>query len=142
LEVTVTEYKHEGFSPVASSTFEIPDCSLAPHDMAITENCIIMKINALKMSPLPFLMNLKGAAASLSMDGRSPVKAWVFPRPSAKNQFDAFCVEVPACFSIHFSHGYEDEETGNIVTYFSGWPPSDSTDFLGAWGGEFTILCS
>jgi len=135
LEVTFTEWSSKDFSPVASKTFEIPDCSLAPHDMALTENCIVLKINALKMDPLPFMINLKGPAASLSMNGRSPVKVWVFPRPTAKSQFEPFFVEAPACFSIHFSHGYQDEETGNIITFFSGWPPSDSTDFLGAWGG-------
>jgi len=136
LEVTFTEWSNDGFEPVASSTFEIPNCSLAPHDMAMTENCIVMKINALSMDQLPFLINLKGPAASLSMDGRSPVKAWIFPRPTSKRApFEPFSVDVPACFSIHFSHCYEDEETGNIVTFFSGWPPSDSKDFLGAWGG-------
>lgn len=136
LEVTFTEWSNKDFSKVKSSTFQIPNCSLAPHDMAITENHIVMKINALTMNELPFLMNLKGAAAALSMDGRSPVRAFIFPRPTAKTQFEPFSVDVPACFSIHFSHGYEDEETGNIVTFFSGWPPSDSKDFLGAWGGH------
>ena len=126
LEVTFTEWSNKGFSKVKSNTFQIPDCSLAPHDMAITENYIIMKINALTMNQLPFFMNLKGPAASLAMDGRAPVRAYIFPRPTAKTQFEPFSVEVPACFSIHFSHGYEDEETGNLVTFFSGWPPSDS----------------
>lgn len=135
LEVTFTEWAPEDFSPVESSTFEIPDCSLAPHDMAITESSIVMIVNSLTMNEIPFLVNLKGPAASLSMDGRAPVRAFVFPRPTAQNQFEPFSVEVPPSFSIHFSHGYEDEETGNIVTFFSGWPPSDSKDFLGAWGG-------
>lgn len=68
------------------------------------------------------------------------MKAFVFPRPTLseekKKEFEPFVVEdIPACFSIHFSHGYEDETTGNIVSYFSGWPPSDSDSFLGAWGG-------
>jgi len=135
LEVTFTEWSNEGFEPVASKTVEIPGCELAPHDMAMTDNCIVLQINALSMDPLPFLANLKGPAACLSMDGRAPVNAWIFPRPTSKNQFEPFSVDVPACFSIHFSHGYEDEITGNIVTFFSGWPPSDSKDFLGAWGG-------
>jgi all-trans-8'-apo-beta-carotenal 15,15'-oxygenase len=135
LEVTFTEWSAEGFKPVASKTFEIPSCELAPHDMALTENCVLFLINAMEMSQVPFLLGLKGAAASLSMDGRAPVKAWIFPRPTSKHQFEPFSVEVPACFSIHFSHGYEDAETGNMVTFFSGWPPSDSKDFLGAWGG-------
>jgi carotenoid cleavage dioxygenase-like enzyme len=135
LEVTFTEWSQCDFSPVASKTFEVPNCSLAPHDMALTENCIVLKINALEMNQIQFLLNLKGPAGSLSMDGRKDVKAWIFPRPTARDQFEPFYVEVPACFSIHFSHGYEDESTGNIVTFFSGWPPSDSADFLGAWGG-------
>ncbi|KAL3935043.1 MAG: hypothetical protein SGBAC_009355 [Bacillariaceae sp.] len=135
LEVTFTEWAEENFDPLTSSTFEIPNCSLAPHDMAMTENSIIFMINALEMNQLPFLLNLKGPAGSLDMDGRKNVKAWIFPRPSSQNQFEPFVVDVPACFSIHFSHGYEDEKTGNLVTFFSGWPPSDSKDFLGAWGG-------
>lgn len=137
LEVTFTEWSNDGFAPIASETFELPDCELAPHDMAMTDNCIVMKVNALSMDPLPFLANLKGPAACLSMDGRSPVKAWILPRPTSpkEKKFEPFVVDVPACFSIHFSHAYEDEETGNIVTFFSGWPPSDSNDFLGAWGG-------
>lgn len=95
----------------------------------------MLKVNALKMNELPFLVGAKGPAAALEMDGRSNVAVHVFPRPSSKKQFEPFVVEVPACFSIHFSHAYEDEETGNIVAMFSGWPPSDSKDFLGAWGG-------
>jgi carotenoid cleavage dioxygenase-like enzyme len=88
------------------------------------------------MNQAPFIMGIKGPAASLSMDGRASVTAWVFPRPTANIQFEPFPVEVPPCFSIHFSHAYEDELTGNIVSFFSGWPENDSKDFLGAWGGH------
>ena len=136
LEVTFTEWSSEDFKPVASNTFEIRNCQLAPHDQCLTENSIVLLINAMTMNQAPFMLGLKGPAASLAMDGRAPVQAWVFPRPSSANQFEPFFVEVPPCFSIHFSHGYEDPETGNIVTFFSGWPPSDSKDFLGAWGGH------
>ena len=135
LEATFTEWDPVDFTPVATSTFELPDCELAPHDMALTENCIMLKVNSLKMNQLDFLSGLKGPAASLKMDGRESVRVHVFPRPTAKVQFDPYIVDVPACFSIHFSHAYEDAESGNIVAMFSGWPPSDSKDFLGAWGG-------
>ena len=135
LEATFTEWDPKDFSPIASTTYELPGCELAPHDMALTENCIMLKVNSLKMNQLDFLTGMKGPAASLKMDGRSSVQVHVFPRPTAENQFEPFVVDVPACFSIHFSHAYEDEETGNLVAMFSGWPPSDSKDFLGAWGG-------
>jgi all-trans-8'-apo-beta-carotenal 15,15'-oxygenase len=135
MQITITEWSPKGFTPVATKTFVIPGCELAPHDMALTENYVVLKVNALKMNQTPFLLGLKGPAASLEMDGRAPVTAWIFPRPTCKDQFEPFAVEVPACFSIHFSHAYEDEDTGNIVAFFSGWPPSDSKDFLGAWGG-------
>eukprot|EP00978_Attheya_sp_CCMP212_P032268 scaffold125254_cov49-Attheya_sp.AAC.1 len=128
---------------VASKTFEVKNCDLAPHDMAITENCVMLKVNALTMNQGAFISGLKGPAASLAMDGRAPVYAHIFPRPTAAKQFEPFQVELPACFSIHFSHAYEDEVTGNIVSFFSGWPPSDSKDFLGAWGGfapDFTQI--
>jgi all-trans-8'-apo-beta-carotenal 15,15'-oxygenase len=133
--VTMTEWSPEGFTPVASKSYNLPGCELAPHDMALTENYVILKVNALKMNQVPFILGVKGPAASLQMDGRAPVTAWVFPRPTAKTQFEPFPVQVPPCFSIHFSHAYEDESTGNIVSFFSGWPESDSKDFLGAWGG-------
>lgn len=135
LQVTFTEWSAKDFSQVASKTFDIPNCELAPHDMALTENCIMLKVNALKMNQLNFLSGLKGPAASLEMDGRSNVVVHVFPRPTAKKQFEPYAVEIPPCFSIHFSHAYEDEGSGNLVCMFSGWPPSDSKDFLGAWGG-------
>ena len=135
LEVTFTEWSNEGFSMVATSTFKIDNCELAPHDMALTENCILLKVNSLKMDQASFLSGLSGPAASLKMDGRANVFVHVFPRPTSKHQFEPYQVEVPPCFSIHFSHAYEDEDTGNIVSFFSGWPPSDSKDFLGAWGG-------
>jgi carotenoid cleavage dioxygenase-like enzyme len=128
---------------VASKTFVVKNCDLAPHDMAITENCVMLKVNALTMNQGAFISGLKGPAASLAMDGRAPVYAHIFPRPTAAKQFEPFQVELPACFSIHFSHAYEDEVTGNIVSFFSGWPPSDSKDFLGAWGGfapDFTQI--
>lgn len=135
MELTFREWSPENFELLASSTFELEGCVLAPHDMALTENCVLVKVNALTLNRAKFLSGLKGAAESLEMDGRANVTAWVFPRPTSKKQFEPYCVEVPPCFSIHFSHAYEDEETGNIVTIFSGWPPSDATDFLGAWGG-------
>ncbi len=135
LEVTITEWSEVDFSQVASSTFELKNCELAPHDMALTKNAVMLKVNSLKMNTLNFMSGIKGPAASLEMDGRSNVFVHVFPRPTAKNQFEPYFVEVPPCFSIHFSHGYEDEETGNLVAMFSGWPPSDEKEFLGAWGG-------
>jgi len=135
LELTFTEWSPKDFSPVATASFEMPDCTVAPHDMALTENCIVMLTNAVAMNQAPFLLGVQGPAASMKMDGRADVRAHIYPRPTGSKQFEPFIVEVPPCFSIHFSHAYEDEQTGNIVTYFSGWPPSDSKDFLGAWGG-------
>ncbi|KAL3923601.1 MAG: hypothetical protein SGILL_001562, partial [Bacillariaceae sp.] len=135
MKITMTEWSSDGFVPVASKEYQLPGCELAPHDMAMTENYVVLKVNALTMNQVPFLLGVSGPAGSLKMDGRAPVTAWVFPRPTAKTQFDPFPIQVPACFSIHFSHAYEHEETGNIVSFFSGWPASDSKDFLGAWGG-------
>ena len=134
LEVTFTEWD-QNFSATATKSFEMKGCELAPHDMAITENCIIININSLKMNRAPFLLGLKGPAASLEMDGQAPVTTWVFPRPTSNEQFEPYAVETPPCFTIHFSHAYEDAITGNLVSFFSGWPPSDAKDFLGAWGG-------
>ncbi|KAG7337541.1 lignostilbene-alpha,beta-dioxygenase [Nitzschia inconspicua] len=135
LVVTLTEWSQKGFEQVKSKTFVLPGCELAPHDMALTMNYVMLKVNALKMNHAPFLLGIKGPAASLEMDGHSQVTAWIFPRPTAGTQFEPFPVQVPPCFSIHFSHSYEDEVTGNIVSFFSGWPESDAKDFLGAWGG-------
>ena len=143
LEVTFSEWDSEDFSSVASTTHRIAGCELAPHDMCLTDNCIMLKVNSLTMNTAPFMAGVAGPAASLAMDGQAPVKVHVFPRPTAANQFQPYSVDVPACFSIHFSHGYEDKETGNLVSFFSGWPPSDSKDFLGAWGGfapQFEVI--
>lgn len=49
-------------------------------------------------------------------------------------------MKAPPSFAIHFSHAYEDENKEKIVAMFSGWPPSDSKDFLGAWGGFAPIF--
>lgn len=103
--------------------------------MAPTKNCIMLKVNCLKMKQAEFITGLSSAAESLKMDGRANVQVHIFPRPTAKNQFEPYVVDVPPCFSIHFSHAYEDPESGYLVSCFSGWPPSDSKDFLGAWGG-------
>ena len=139
LEVTFTEWDTH-FKAVATNTFQVEGCELAPHDMAITEHYIIFNVGALKMNQALFMSGIKGPAASLAMDGRAPVKTWIFPRPSAKEQFSPFNVETPPCFTIHFSHAYEDPDSGTIVSFFSGWPPSDSKDFLGAWGGYAPIF--
>eukprot|EP00529_Nitzschia_sp_RCC80_P011541 CAMPEP_0113486182 /NCGR_PEP_ID=MMETSP0014_2-20120614/24865_1 /TAXON_ID=2857 /ORGANISM="Nitzschia sp." /LENGTH=643 /DNA_ID=CAMNT_0000379847 /DNA_START=129 /DNA_END=2057 /DNA_ORIENTATION=- /assembly_acc=CAM_ASM_000159 len=135
MQITITEWSPDRFEKINSKTFEVPGCELAPHDTALTENYVMLKANALTMNTAPFLLGLKGPAASLAMDGRANVTSWIFPRPTSKTQFEPFPVSVPPCFSIHFSHAYEDEDTGNLVTFFSGWPASDSKDFLGAWGG-------
>ena len=143
LEVTLTEWSPDGFQPVASKTYRLPNVELAPHDMALTENCVIMLMNALSMNQLPFLAGVKGPAESLSMDGRANITAVVMPRPTSSHQFEPYSISVPPAFCIHFSHGYEDRETGNLVSFFSGWPPSDSKDFLGAWGGfcpDFAVI--
>lgn len=143
MEITFTEWDSDGFREVAATTHRLEGCELAPHDMCLTDNCIMIKVNALTMNTATFLAGVKGPAASLAMDGRAPVTVHVFPRPTAVEQFEPYAVEVPACFSIHFSHGYEDPATGNLVSFFSGWPPSDSKDFLGAWGGfapDFTQI--
>jgi all-trans-8'-apo-beta-carotenal 15,15'-oxygenase len=143
LQVTFTEWSSHNFQKVASSTFVMPQCELAPHDMALTENCILLQVNALKMSQLDFILGIKGPAAALNMDARAPVYIHVFPRPTTQNPFEPFVVEAPASFCIHYSHAYEDPETGHVIAMFSGWPPSDSKDFLGAWGGfapNFSII--
>mmetsp|Transcript_43377 Transcript_43377/g.52571 ORF Transcript_43377/g.52571 Transcript_43377/m.52571 type:complete len:498 (+) Transcript_43377:4910-6403(+) len=135
LEVTITEWD-TSFKPVASATHRIPNCVLAPHDMVITKNYVMFLINSFEMNMFSFLSGMKGPAASLKMDGRGATRAVLFPRPTSDMQFEQpIEIDVPAHFSIHFSHAYEDEITGNIISYFSGWPPSDATDFLGAWGG-------
>lgn len=143
LELTFTEWSPNGLEKVASTTHVMPDNDLAPHDMALTENCIVMVANALEMNQTPYLLGMQGPAASMTMKGRSNVRAYVYPRPTAERQFEPFSVEVPPCFVIHWSHAYEDEQTGNIVAHFSGWPPSDSSSFLGAWGGycpDFKVI--
>jgi len=143
LEVTFTEWSSKDFTPISSSTFLLRNCDLAPHDMALTDDCVILSQNALKLSQMDFLSGLKGPAASLKMNGRAHAFVHIFPRPTAKFQFKPYLVEIPPSFSIHFSHAYKDSDTGNIVTFFSGWPPSDSKDFLGAWGGfapDFSII--
>jgi hypothetical protein len=98
LEVTFTEWSAEDFTPIASKSFEIQGCELAPHDMALTENCVVMNINAMKGDQTPFLLCLKGPAGSLAMDWRAPISTWVFPRPTAEHQFEPFPVKVPPCF--------------------------------------------
>ncbi len=138
--VTFTEYEPDGFTEVASETHKMEGVALAPHDMVLTEHAILLKVNALTMDQAAFLSGATGPAECLGMDGRAPVRVFVFPRPTLSEEerrnFPSYVVnDVPACFSIHFSHGYEDETTGNIVSYFSGWPPNDSKTFLGAWGG-------
>jgi len=138
--VTFTEYEPDGFTEAASETHVMEGVALAPHDMVLTEHAILLKVNALTMDQAAFLSGVKGPAECLGMDGRAPVRVFAFPRPTLskedRQKFPSYVVkDVPACFSIHFSHGYEDETTGNIVSYFSGWPPNDSKTFLGAWGG-------
>mmetsp|Transcript_31045 Transcript_31045/g.65693 ORF Transcript_31045/g.65693 Transcript_31045/m.65693 type:complete len:716 (-) Transcript_31045:888-3035(-) len=142
-EITITEYDPDGFAVVASETHTLEGIPLAPHDCAVTERYVVLKINALEMDKWPFVSGARGPAECLGMDGRAPAKAFVFPRPASEKEEKGggdpaapFLVDdIPACFSIHFSHGYEDEKTGNIVSFFSGWPPNDSESFLGAWGG-------
>ena len=59
LQVTFTEWSPDNFQRVASSTFVMPQCELAPHDMALTDNCILLQVNALKMSQLDFILGIK-----------------------------------------------------------------------------------
>lgn len=140
MQVVFAEYCEDGFEKVAEESHILPNCALAPHDMVLTEHYIVLHFNAMNMDQVSFLSGAKGPAESLGMDARASTRAFVFPRPTLskeeKQKYSPFVVEdIPACFSIHSSHGFEDEKTGNIVSFFSGWPPSDSKTFLGAWGG-------
>lgn len=122
--MTFTEYASDGFRAVASATHVLEGVALAPHDCVVTEHYILLKINALTLDQLSFLSGAGGPAECLDLDGRAPVRAFVFPRPTLaaadRKEFVPFAVrDIPACFSIHFSHGYEDEQTGNIVSFFS-----------------------
>jgi all-trans-8'-apo-beta-carotenal 15,15'-oxygenase len=123
MTVTFTEYDSNGFRVVATESHILEGVALAPHDMVLTEHYIMLTINALNMDQLSFLSGLKGPAESLGMNGRALVRAFVFPRPTTTPRMPKFAPfvvnDIPACFSIHFSHGYEDEKTGNIVSYFS-----------------------
>ena len=60
LEVTFTEWDRNDFKQVAKSTYEIPNCELAPHDMALSDNYIVLHVNALSMNRLDFMSGLKG----------------------------------------------------------------------------------
>eukprot|EP00538_Stauroneis_constricta_P006374 CAMPEP_0119545776 /NCGR_PEP_ID=MMETSP1352-20130426/433_1 /TAXON_ID=265584 /ORGANISM="Stauroneis constricta, Strain CCMP1120" /LENGTH=715 /DNA_ID=CAMNT_0007590375 /DNA_START=117 /DNA_END=2264 /DNA_ORIENTATION=- len=136
LELTFTEWAGESFAPIESGTYRVPDMAVPPHDMAMSDNFIMLKFNALKADQQnELLFGLKSPGESITMDGHAPATAWFFPRPTSEHQFEPFSVEVPPCFSVHFANSYEDPETGNFVTFFTGWPPSDRTDLLGAWSG-------
>jgi all-trans-8'-apo-beta-carotenal 15,15'-oxygenase len=168
------EMSQTEMSVVGTSTYDIPNCAVAPHDMAITEHYIVLLVNALTVDKagMGFVTGLSSPAGVLQMHGREPVKAFVFPRPGvkaphptrttlqngSKTKFPIVIRDIPACFSIHISHAYEEETTqessesapdtntstyntepdapnNNIVLYFTGWPSSDSNEYLGAWGG-------
>jgi len=60
LEVTFTEWDPNDFKQVARATYEIPDCELAPHDMALSENYIVFHMNNLSLNQLEFMSGLKG----------------------------------------------------------------------------------
>ena len=65
MKITMTEWSSDEFAPVASKTYELPGCELAPHDMAMTENYVVLKVNALTMNQMPFILGVTGPAASL-----------------------------------------------------------------------------
>jgi len=81
MEVTFTEYESDGFRVVASETHKLEGCRLAPYDMILTKNYVVLKINVLKLDKLAFLSGAMGPAECSSLDGRAPVRAFVFPRP-------------------------------------------------------------
>ena len=55
--------------------------------------------------------------------------------PRQAQYHDPMPRQVGKGFTIHFSHAHEDTND-RIVCYTSGWPPANTTEFLGAWGGE------
>jgi hypothetical protein len=65
MKITMTEWSPDGFTAVASKTYQLPGCELAPHDMAMTENYVVLKVNALTMNQVPFILGVTGPAASL-----------------------------------------------------------------------------
>ena len=112
--------------PVASTTFTIENCGLAPHDMSLTKNCIMLIFNAMEMNDTPFLLGFKGAAESLKMAGRDPITAWIAPRPTSKKQFEPFHVYYITCtYEMHMPN----DNRHRVVLLI----PYQSEDQFGLW---------
>jgi len=60
LEVTIVEWEPTKFQKIASETYKIPNCELAPHDMSLTENYVVLLVNALSLNQMEFMSGLNG----------------------------------------------------------------------------------
>jgi len=59
---------------------------------------------------------MKGPAAALEMDGRAHVLVHVFPRPTAKERFEPYCVSFGKYKCLYFT----------LAIYLSLFSPLDS----------------
>lgn len=134
----------EQWKVAASRSHALPQCSLAPHDFAITKDFYVFFENRMTLDLASFVLGRKGPAQALEMETALPCRAHIVPRPDgAFADAQAAIIDVGPFFCIHTGLAYQE---GAVVTVLSsGWdlgdavafPPSAEgrAPFLGAWSG-------
>ena len=66
LSMTLVEWEDETQQEVFRTEYVLSECSMAPHDFAVTESYYVFVLNQLEIDLLPYMLGLKGPAQCLS----------------------------------------------------------------------------
>lgn len=132
LNIELVEYDAQ-WQPLSRMRHLLTGAAVNPHDFALTPNYYIFFENALRFSPLPYLLGLKSPAECLKLLPK-PTKVHLIPRPLGDRSLDSpITINTQQWFSIHQACAWENPD-GSVEIYSSGWPPSKG-GFLTSWRG-------
>jgi len=143
LELDVIEWGEEG-GQVQKSSHVIEDCTIAPHDFAVTSSYYVFVLNQFGLTLAPYLMGLKGPAECLLATGKGTTVCLI-PRPGSKAAgTEPVLIQTDdPWFVIHHANAYEEllaEVPGGVpdkvVAYSTGWDKMTEGPFLSDWGGS------
>jgi len=144
LSMTLVEWEDETQEEVHRSEYVLADCSMAPHDFAVTESYYVFVVNQLEIDLAPYMLGFKGPAQCLSCTGDGVVVHLV-PRPGGRAQgTDPIVIKTQdPWFVIHHATAHEEwtegGELAKITVYSTGWDKVSEGPFLSDWGGAVPL---
>lgn len=132
LHIETAEFDR-AWNRTARGRLTLPRCSFNPHDVAITPTSYVFFQAATSLKLAPYLLGVAGPAQCVEVGGSEGATVWVAPR---HGRGAAAVASVPAdpVFLVHHAAAWEEDDSGDIVVWSTGWGP-DALAKIEAGGG-------